>query len=129
MIKINNNNMEKNNYYKSNYYLVICAPSILTTESRGDAWHPGLRSFFWLRTNQKEKEKKKTTRMNISTAMCFTEEGKRRNKSRAVWEILLHRDLEFKEATEGERIRGPTYCEELIQKIESIAIQPRGSVD
>ena len=76
MIKINNNNMEKNNYYKSNYYLVICAPSILTTESRGDAWHPGLRSFFWLRTNQKEKEKKKTHTNEYFNSNVFHGGGK-----------------------------------------------------
>ena len=95
------NHTDVTNMKKSTYYLVICAPSILTTESRGDAWHPGLRSFFWLHTNQKDQNMNEYFNTNM-----FRRRGKkRRNKSRAIWEMLPARALEFKEAAATARTK------------------------
>lgn len=83
----------------------FCAPSIPTTESTDGALHLELRSAFWLHTAQQRRIRKNVSRNKFNSI-----KKKRERNMECVC------------------VPGP-YRKELVQKIESVAVQPRCSVD
>ena len=68
---------------------------ILTTENRGDAWHPGLRSSFWLHTNQKDQKDEW-----IFQQQYRCDDIQRRNRA-AISISIVHLDLKFSNLLQG----------------------------